>query len=153
MPYNRREFHMMKTTEKKINFKAAFSLVEMMIVVVILGLLFSLVVPAFKNNVDKTKYETSIMNLKSVAKALEQYYLQQGKYPVFKNWSEVCSEKSPLLKYISKVPQTDGWGRPYRIKSSEEQYELSGQASPNPKHKVEFPAYKITTDLHFSKEG
>ena len=128
----------------------AFSLVEMMIVVVILGLLFSLVLPAFKSNVDKTKYETSMMNLKSVAKAMEQIYLQKGKYPTFKSWDEVCAENSPLLLFISEIPKQDGWGRPFSIQSSDRQYELRGLGSPDEKLKDEFKAYKITTDLKFS---
>jgi len=132
-------------------FRKGFSLVEMMIVVVILGLLFSLVLPAFKENVNKTKYETSIMNLKSVSKAMEQYYLQKGKYPIFKNWNELCSDKSPLLSYINEIPENDGWGRPYAVKSSENEYELSGEGTPNPKLKTEFPAYSIKTDMKFSK--
>lgn len=130
--------------------KKSFSLMEMMIVVVILGLLASMVIPAFKDNVDKTKYETSTMNAKAVAKAMEQYYLQYGKYPTFKSWDEVCSENSPLLKFISEVPKADGWKRPFSIKSSDNQYEIQGQGCPNEKLKDEYKPYKITTDMKFS---
>ena len=140
----------MKKNTKQTLRSSAFSLVEVMIVVVILGLLFSMVLPAFKSNVDKTKYETSVMNLKSVAKAMEQYYLQKGKYPTFKSWDEVCATNSPLLQFLSEIPKKDGWGRPFYIQSSENKYELRGQASPNEKLKDEFKAYKISTDLKFS---
>jgi len=134
---------------KRINRKA-FSLVEMMIVVVILGLLFSLVLPAFKSNVDKTKYETSVMNLKSVAKAMEQYYLSKGKYPTFKSWDEITAENSPLMEYLSEVPKVDGWGRPFSVQSSDNHYELRGLGSPNEQLKDEFKPYQITTDMKFS---
>jgi general secretion pathway protein G len=129
----------------------AFTLVEVMIVVVILGLLFSMVLPAFKSNVDKTKYNTSVMNLTSVAKAMEQYYLQYGKYPTFKSWSEVAAENSPLLNFITKIPATDGWGRPFTIKSTDNEYELKGQGCPNEKFKDIYQPYIIVTDMKFKK--
>ena len=104
----------------------AFSLIEILIVLAILGLIASLVVPVVKRNKDKAAYEVSVINLYQVAKAMEKHYLETGKYPVFQKWDEVTGVDSPLKEYLNDVPTEDGWGRKYTVNSSESEYELGG---------------------------
>lgn len=120
---------------------AGFSLIEVIIVLVILGLLASLVAPRYRNHLDKSKYQTSQLQLKEVGKALEAYYMDHGKYPSIQNWDELASEHSPLQEYLSEIPKGDAWGRAYLGRSTETQYEFTGQSIPNPKLADRYPEY------------
>lgn len=121
--------------------RRAFSLMEVLIVLVILGLLISLVAPKAKERLAKAKYQTSIINLKSIAGAMEEYQTEHGKYPVFSSWKDVCSPQSPLHEYITKIPESDDWGRPYRGRSTENDYAFSGEAIQSDKLTDRYPAY------------
>ncbi len=100
--------------------KRAFSLIEVLIVIAIIALIASLAVPMVKRNRDEAAYETSIINLMQVAKAMEKHYLETGAYPLFGNWKELSAEDSPLAEYLNDVPASDGWGREYRVLTSTE---------------------------------
>lgn len=105
----------------------AFSLIEILIVLAILGLIASLVLPVVKSNRDKAAYEVSVMNLFQVAKAMEKHYLEKGKYPVFQKWGEVSGSESPLKEYLNDIPEKDGFGRDYRVaESTESDYVFEG---------------------------
>ncbi|MCB1042110.1 MAG: prepilin-type N-terminal cleavage/methylation domain-containing protein [Acidobacteria bacterium] len=121
----------------------AFSLMEVLIVLVILGLLISLVAPRALERLHKAKYQTSIINLKAIANAMEQYQTEHGKYPVFNSWTEVSAPQSPLREYVTEIPTGDNWGRPFHAKSSETDYLFSGEAIPKPKMALEYPAYSF----------
>lgn len=58
-----------------------FSLMELMIVLLILGLLAALVVPNLMKKADKAKYKTGVLQLKLVSNAIKDYYLDMDVYP------------------------------------------------------------------------
>lgn len=124
----------------------AFSLIEILIVLAILGLIASLVYPMVTQSRDKAAYQTSMANLYQVAKAMEKHYLETGKYPVFQSWDElVTSDK--LKEYITDIPKTDNFNRPYRLENSTEtEYEIAG-FSIDGKLSKEFPDYSFSTNL------
>ena len=115
------------TRNSMMNMKKAFSLIEILIVLAILGLLASLILPVVRGNRDKAAYEVSVLNLFEVAKAMDKHYLEKGKYPIFSSWEEVSAEDSPLREYLNDIPKTDGFGKPYSIaKSDESSFEFGG---------------------------
>lgn len=122
-------------------YTAAFSLMEVMIVLAILALLASFAVPRYQNYLDKGKYKTSQLNLKMVAEALEHFHSEHGAYPIFNSWSDLSSEKSVLLEFLTEVPKTDKWNRPYEVRSNAKEYRLAGLAIPNEKLAGSYPDY------------
>ena len=61
-----------------MNNKKGFTLVEIMIVVVIIGLLAAMAIPAF-NKVRQSSRESAVTNnLRQIANAADQYMLQEG---------------------------------------------------------------------------
>lgn len=104
----------------------AFSLIEILIVLAIMGLIASLVIPVVKRNRDKAAYEVSEMNLYQVAKAMEKHYLEKGKFPVFDKWADVAAPDSPLKEYLNDIPEKDAFGKEYMVESSETEYTLTG---------------------------
>ncbi len=60
---------------------SGFSLVELMIVIVIIGVLAAVAVPIYNNNVMKAKMSEADAALGSIRTQLRVYYGENGKYP------------------------------------------------------------------------
>ena len=84
------------------NSKKGFTLVEIMIVVVIIGLLAAMAIPAFKKVRDNSQTKAITNNLRQLASAADQYFLENG----------ATSVSSAVLvgtdKYVKAVDQVAG---------------------------------------------
>ena len=58
-----------------------FTLVEILIVVIILGILAAIVVPQFTEASDDAKQSTMASNLQTLRSQIELYYIKEGGYP------------------------------------------------------------------------
>ena len=65
----------------KHNAILGFTLIELMIVVVIIGVLSSLAIPRFSQATRKAKYSQARLHLKRMYQALTVYYADNGCYP------------------------------------------------------------------------
>ncbi len=66
---------------KIMNQQSGFTLIEVMVVIVILGVLAALIVPNVMSRGEKAKVDTTKITLKAVAGALDQYKMDNGHYP------------------------------------------------------------------------
>jgi len=114
--------------------KRAFTLIEVLVVLIILGLLAALIVPKLTGRVDEARIETTKLQLKSIKSALEQFKLDNGFYPTTQQGLKALVEKPSTppepkhwKQYLEKLPK-DAWGndfiyispageRPYELKS------------------------------------
>ena len=71
----------MKKVRQKKNTQAGFTLIELMVVIVILGLLAGVIIPRFMGETDKAKVATTKMQIASLESALKMYKLDNGSYP------------------------------------------------------------------------
>ena len=101
--------------------RRGFTLIEIMVVVVILGLLAALVVPRIGSQVDEAKRTTARTQIKGLEDAAELYRLHNGFYPSTQQGLDALVKApttSPVPKryqeggYIKSVPD-DPWGNPY----------------------------------------
>ena len=122
----------------------AFSLLEVMIVLGILGLLASIAIPKYQNYLEKGKYKTSQINLKKVGEAMELYHAEHGVYPVFSSWNDLSSEQSVLSEFLAEIPKGDQWKRPYEIQCQEQTYLFKGKAIPKEKLARNYPDYVVS---------
>ncbi len=90
----------MKT--KAIYTYRGFTMIELLVVLVILGLLAGLVGPQFFGKVDQSKVKTAETQIKMFKMALQTYRLDVGQYP-------------EELKYLTEQPARNGeyWSGPY----------------------------------------
>ncbi|HKL27592.1 MAG TPA: type II secretion system major pseudopilin GspG [Desulfuromonadales bacterium] len=98
-----------------------FTLIEIMVVVVILGILAAVVVPNFLSRPDEAKVTKAKVDMKSIEEALGLFKLDNGYYPSTDQGLKALVEKPetgriptkyPEDSYLRKVP-VDPWNTPY----------------------------------------
>ena len=96
-----------------------FSLIEIMVVVVILGILASIVVPKIMNRPDEARVVKAKQDILAIQNALDLYKLDNGNYPTTDQGLIALVEKpstNPIPQewktYLQSVPK-DPWGRDY----------------------------------------
>lgn len=99
-----------------------FTLIEIMVVVVIIGVLGALIVPQFMDRPDQAKVVAARSDIQAIATALEIYRLDNHHYPNTRQGLEALSKRpegSPQPRnwnaqgYLRRVP-VDPWGNAYR---------------------------------------
>lgn len=109
-----------------------FTLIEIMVVVVIMGILAGLVGVAVFGNVDKTRVEAAKADLRTISQALDLFRLDNNRYPTTDQGLEALVKQPDNVKtypeegYLQKkdVP-LDPWDNPYNYMSnSSRSYEL-----------------------------
>jgi general secretion pathway protein G len=102
-----------------------FTLIEIMVVVVILGILAALVVPQVMNRPDQAKVTVAKGDIKAIAAALDMYKLDNFNYPSTQQGLSALVEKpsgNPQPRnwnrdgYLKRVPK-DPWGNDYQYLS------------------------------------
>lgn len=98
-----------------------FTLIEIMVVVVILGILAALVVPNILGNVDTARITAARQDIRGIESALDMYRLDNFTYPTTQQGLEalVTQPADPSIRnwrlggYLKKLPK-DPWGNPYQ---------------------------------------
>lgn len=106
-----------------------FTLLELLVVLVILGLLVGIVAPRFFGQVGKSEAKVATAQIRALEDALDQYRLDVGRYPTTEQGlvalntqpSGVTRWQGPYLK--KSVPN-DPWGNPYQYRSPGEHGEV-----------------------------
>jgi len=97
-----------------------FTLIELMVVLVIIGVLGALIVPNLINRADDARVTAARTDVNNLMQALKLYRLDNQRYPSAEQGLESLVKKPttgavpPNWKpYIDKLP-ADPWGRPYQ---------------------------------------
>jgi general secretion pathway protein G len=99
-----------------------FTLLELLVVVVIIGLLAGLVAPRYFDQLGKTNTGIAKAQINALEKALDQYRLDVGSYPTSEQGLQALNSRPGNSErwqgpYLKKAVPLDPWGRPYRYKS------------------------------------
>src|SRR5437867_1282026 len=108
--------------------RRAFTLIELLLVLVILGILAAIVVPKFAGRTEQAKQAAAVSQIAVFGTALDAFEVDNGYYPKGKNGlvdlvqqpRDAQSWRGPYLK--SEIP-LDPWGHPYI-------YECPGKHNP-----------------------
>jgi len=111
----------MNTTGRQVAGQRGFSLVEILVVLVIMGLLISVVAPTILNRADEARVQKVYADFKAIETALKIYRLDNYVYPTTEQGLQALVEPSTLDPeprnfkeggYLAELP-FDPWGRPY----------------------------------------
>ena len=97
-----------------------FTLIEIMVVVIIIGLLAAVIVPTVLSKVDDARVAKAKQDIQSLEAALSMYYLDNSKYPTSEQGLTALVQQptDPSIKhwkpggYLERVSK-DPWGNPY----------------------------------------
>jgi len=128
--------------------ESGFTLLEMLVVLVIIGLLAGLIGPRLFSRVDESKVKTAKVQIKMLKGALETLRLNIGRFPTVQEGLQILyfpptDEKLKLLwkgPYLDEQVPPDPWGNPY-------QYSIPG------KDGQPFALYSLGSDGKSGGEG
>lgn len=137
----------MRNTNKPA--QSGFSLMELLIVLVIIGLLTALVAPTLLNQAAGSRQTAAEAQIKMLRGALETMHLNMGRYPTTSeglallNTPPADSAAKSAWKgpYLNDELPPDPWGHPY-------QYEFTGVPAARP-----FYLYSLGSDKAKGGEG
>jgi general secretion pathway protein G len=89
--------------------QSGFTLIEIMLVVIIIGILAGMVVPSFVGRTKEARIKAAKGDIASLGVALDLFELDKGRYP--NSLNELLTSDRKYLKKPS-IPQ-DPWGKPY----------------------------------------
>lgn len=99
----------------------AFTLLELLVVMVIIGLLAGYVGPKYFGQIGKSEIKVAKAQIDSLEKALDEYRLDTGHYPSTELGLAALMSKPPNEPkwdgpYLKKSVPMDPWGRAYEYK-------------------------------------
>ncbi|HTC19433.1 MAG TPA: type II secretion system major pseudopilin GspG [bacterium] len=102
--------------------EGGFTLIELLIVLVILSLLAALVGPALVERLKPAKRTVAQSQIEEFMAALDNFYVDSGRYPTNEEGLQALREKPPAAKswkgpYLKKDVPDDPWGYPYVYRS------------------------------------
>lgn len=109
-----------------------FTLIEIMVVVVILGILAAVAVPRIMDRPDAARVTKARQDIRTIESALKLYRLDNFGYPSTEQGLEALVEKPAIQPepknwkpggYLERLP-TDPWGEPYHYRNPGEHGEI-----------------------------
>ena len=111
--------------------QSGFTLLELLVVMVIIGLLAGFVGPRFFAQIGKSEVKTARAQIDALGKALDQYRLDVGRYPSSEEGLAALNERPGSENkwsgpYLKKGVPLDPWGLAYVYRSPGEngEYDL-----------------------------
>ncbi|KAF7767588.1 MULTISPECIES: type II secretion system major pseudopilin GspG [Pseudoalteromonas] len=105
--------------------QGGFSLLEVMVVLVIIGMIMSIVAPNIMGQQEEAQIDKAHLDIQQLEDAMSMYKLKNKKYPTTEQGLEALVTETtidPVPKrfpdggYISELPE-DPWGNPYQLLS------------------------------------
>lgn len=98
-----------------------FTLLELLVVMVIIGLLAGYVAPRYFTQVGKSEAKVARAQIDAFEKALETYRLDVGRYPTTEQGLDALNKQPTGVAkwqgpYLKKALPPDPWGKPYLYK-------------------------------------
>ena len=102
--------------------QSGFTLLELLVVMVIIGLLVGYVGPRYFAQIGKSEVKTATAQIVAIGQALDIYRLDTGRYPSAEQ-GLIALENKPDSEskwngpYLKKAVPLDPWGKPYNYKA------------------------------------
>lgn len=119
------------TPSSRLHHRRGFTLLELLVVMVIIGLLAGYVGPKFFGQIGKSEVKAAKAQIDALQKSLDQYRLDVGHYPSTEQGLAVlvakpADEPKWAGPYLAKALPKDPWGHDYQYRSPGEhgEYDL-----------------------------
>jgi general secretion pathway protein G len=97
------------------HWRTGFTLLEIMVVLVLIGMLAAMVTINVRNHLIKGKQMAAKAEIKTICSALESFYSFEGRYPTNEEGLSALTQKTDKIPepLLNQNP-IDPWGRPYQ---------------------------------------
>lgn len=107
-----------RPSSRRVRPSNGFTLLELLVVIVIIGLLAAYVGPRYFSQLGKSERGTAKAQIEGLGKALDAYRLDTGRYPTSEQGLDalyVRPSDEPKWNgpYLQKAVPMDPWGQPY----------------------------------------
>ena len=106
--------------------RSGFTLIEVLLVVVIIGILVGVAIPRLGGRVRQAEISRARADIQSIGLALRMYELDNGEYPA--NLQALVSNPGGIRNwngpYLDSGLPTDPWGREYQYSRTDSGYRL-----------------------------
>ena len=134
--------------------RKAFTLIELLIVITILGLLVAMVTPSLMDTADQQKRKTVCIQMAEIKKALEMFKIDNGMFPETEEGLQALlanpdEDKYPgyaVKPYMQRLPK-DAWQKPFIYINNGDSIELISYGTDRKEGGEEF-----AKDIFFTKE-
>lgn len=100
--------------------ESGFTLIELMLVIVILGILAGVAVNSFTGVSDQAKRTAAKSDIATITTAIKMFELETGRFPADDSWIEDLTTKTDEHKrHMEKLPK-DPWGNDYNYREESE---------------------------------
>lgn len=103
---------------KRRRSSAGFTLIEILLVVVIIGVLAALGVPKLTGHMERARVNAAKSDISAISSAISMYELDNGKFP--KNLQDLIKDPGGTMNWMGPYMEhglpDDPWGKPYQYK-------------------------------------
>lgn len=144
----------MKAAQQLKTFQQGFTLIELMIVVVIIGVLSSIAVPAYTQHVRRAKLAEAISQLSDLRNRMERSYQDHRRY----DCANVTMPTSPAVKYFSYACSNPSGNQTFLLTASGVASEGMNAYSytinhDNQRRTTAFPSASVPANCWLTKSG
>ena len=100
-----------KRRERLLEKKGGFTLIEIILVVVIIGILAGIAIPRMGGKTEKAKISQAKSNIEALGMAIQEYEMINGDYPSSLDQLLDESKGGPFME--KKAIPKDPWGKPF----------------------------------------
>lgn len=111
---------MLKAIRKLLRNEKGFTMIELMIVIIIIGVLAAIAVPVYSEAAQKSKISRAKADLRTLESAISIYYAENNEYP--ENLDELVDD------YIKAVPKDPWQKQDYDYRSSDGRVRLKASS-------------------------
>lgn len=105
--------------------RAGFTLIEVLLVVVIIGILVAVVMPKLSGRGKEARISAAKSSIANISLAIDIYEVDNGSYPPsMQSLTTKGSEKNWRGPYLKKGVPLDPWGQPFIYSVTENDYEI-----------------------------
>jgi len=102
--------------------RAGFTLLELLVVVVIIGLLASYVGPRYFSQIGRSEVQAARAQMRALAQGIEQFRLDTGRFPTTAEGLAALQAAPPGVvgwrgPYLKQALPPDPWGQAYRYRA------------------------------------
>lgn len=128
-----------------------FSLIELMITLVVIGIIVAITIPNLLSAIDRGKQKRTLADMRTIGTAIEAYAVDNSQYPVSSNAATLWALIVPT--YLRPMTQDDGWDHEFVVDVATTGYTISstGKDGVSSGCAVGVHTTQFTQDICFSR--